>query len=311
MTCESAAALIPLYHYGELTPEQEDTLEAHVHECGSCSQAMERQQALARALDRREIEAPPRLLEDCRADLMAAIQGGAASGGKYGVKGPWRLFLEALGATFAGLGRMRQPLAAAALLALGFFGARLTGTKPPAAAGNPAQPAQPAYTTVRSISTTGSGAVEIAVDDTTRRVVSGGLDDPAIRQLVLAGSREDNAAVRVESVDLLKSRPALGEVRDALINALAHDANPAVRMKALEGLRPLAGDAQVRQVLAQALIRDDNPVIRMQAVDLLVAQRDDSMVGVLQNLVQHEDNHYVRLKVEKALKDMNASVGTF
>jgi hypothetical protein len=82
-------------------------------------------------------------------------------------------------------------------------------------------------------------------------------------------------------------------------------------MKALEGLKALAGDAQVRQVLAQALIKDDNDVIRMQAVDLLVAQRDDSMVGVLQTLVQHEDNNYVRLKVAKALKEMNASVGTF
>ncbi|MGP8247580.1 MAG: HEAT repeat domain-containing protein [Bryobacteraceae bacterium] len=308
MTCESALALIPLYHYGDLTPEQEDALEAHVHECGSCAQAMNRQQALARALDRRELQAPPLLLEDCRADLMAAIQGGAATGAKALSKGPWTLFLEALGATFAGLGRVRQPLAAAALVTLGFFGARLTATKPAATAGNPAQPA---YTTVRSISTTGSGAVEIAVDDTTRRVVSGGLDDPAIQQLVLAGSREDNPAVRVESVDLLKNRPASGEIRDALVNALAHDVNPAVRMKALEGLKPLAGDPQVRQVLAQALIRDDNPVIRMQAVDLLVAQRDDSMVGVLQNLVQHEDNNYVRLKVAKALKDMNASVGTF
>ncbi|MGA2147868.1 MAG: HEAT repeat domain-containing protein [Bryobacteraceae bacterium] len=308
MTCESASALIPLYHYGELTPEQEDTLEAHVHECGSCSQAMDRQRALARALDRREVTAPPRLLDDCRGDLFAAIQGGATAGSKAFSKGPWTLFLEALGATFAGLGRMRQPLAAAALLAVGFFGARLTATKTAITAGGVAQPA---YTTVRSISTVGSGKVEISVDDTTRRIVSGGLDDPAIQQLVLAGSREDNAAVRVESVGLLKDRAASGEVRDALVNALAADPNPAVRMKALEGLRPLAGDAQIRQVLAQALIRDDNPVIRMQAVDLLVAQRDDSMVGVLQNLVQHEDNNYVRLKVAKALKDMNASVGTF
>jgi len=46
-------------------------------------------------------------------------------------------------------------------------------------------------------------------------------------------------------------------------------------------------------------------------VDLLVAHCDGSMVGVLQNAVQREDNTSVRLKVEKALKDMNASIGTF
>jgi hypothetical protein len=49
----------------------------------------------------------------------------------------------------------------------------------------------------------------------------------------------------------------------------------------------------------------------MQVVDLLVARPDDSIVGVLQNLMQKEDNSYVRLKSEKALKEMNASVGTF
>jgi hypothetical protein len=49
----------------------------------------------------------------------------------------------------------------------------------------------------------------------------------------------------------------------------------------------------------------------MQVVDLLVTRRDDSMVGVLQSVVQREDNSGVRQKLEKALKDMNASVGTF
>jgi hypothetical protein len=32
---------------------------------------------------------------------------------------------------------------------------------------------------------------------------------------------------------------------------------------------------------------------------------------MLQDVVQKEDNNGVRLKVAKALKDMNASVGTF
>ena len=84
-----------------------------------------------------------------------------------------------------------------------------------------------------------------------------------------------------------------------------------MRLKALDGLKPLAGDPEVRKTLAQVLLADDNPAVRMQVVDLLVSQRDDSMVGVLQNLVQKEDNHYVRLKCEKALKDMNVSIGTF
>ena len=128
---------------------------------------------------------------------------------------------------------------------------------------------------------------------------------------LLAAAREDNPAVRVESVGLLRGRADSGEVRDALLSAVAHDSNAGVRLKALDGLKPLADDPQVRKTLAQVLLADDNPAVRMQVVDLLVLHRDDSMVGVLQNLVQKEDNNYVRLKCEKALKDMNASIGTF
>jgi hypothetical protein len=49
----------------------------------------------------------------------------------------------------------------------------------------------------------------------------------------------------------------------------------------------------------------------MQVIDLMVARRDDSTVGALQNLVQHEENSGVRLKASKVLKDWNASIGTF
>ena len=112
-------------------------------------------------------------------------------------------------------------------------------------------------------------------------------------------------------MDLLKERTGSSEVRDALLNAVAHDPNDGVRLKALEGLKPLASDAQVRKTLSQVLVADTSPAVRMQVVDLLVAHHDDSLVGVLQGVVKREDNNYVRQKLEKALKDMNASIGTF
>jgi hypothetical protein len=102
-----------------------------------------------------------------------------------------------------------------------------------------------------------------------------------------------------------------GWIRDALLYAILQDTNPGVRLKALEGLKPLAGDAEVRKTLSRVLLADDNASVRMQVVDLLVAHRDDYMVGLMQGLVQKENNNSVRLKLEKALRDMNASVGTF
>ena len=307
MTCDSMARLIPLYFYGELMPEEEDRLEEHLHACAVCTREMERQRAMAAALDRRRAEVPPMLLESCRADLLAAIQGGAPRSEKP-AKGPWTLFLEALAATLSGFNLYRTPVGAVALVAVGFFAARFTGAGLPASL---LSPAGEVFSTVRSVEPDNSGRVQIAFDETRRRVVSGPTGDRDIQKLLLAAAREDNPAVRVESMDLLKSRADSGEVRDALLNAVARDSNAGVRLKALDGLKPLAGDPQVRKTLAQVLLADDNPAVRMQVVDLLVLHRDDSMVGVLQNLVQKEDNNYVRLKCEKALKDMNASIGTF
>jgi HEAT repeat protein len=115
----------------------------------------------------------------------------------------------------------------------------------------------------------------------------------------------------VESVGLLKNRVDSQEVLDSLLNALAGDPNDGVRLRALDALKPMAGDARVAKTLSQVLLTDANPAVRMQVIDLMVTRRDDSMVGVLQNLMQREDNNGVRLKASKVLKDWNASIGTF
>ncbi|MBS1857239.1 MAG: HEAT repeat domain-containing protein [Acidobacteria bacterium] len=310
MNCDSISTLIPLYYYGELSPGQEDAVEEHIHACRDCARAMEAQRTLAAALDRRQMEVPPLLLEDCRADLTAALSGGARRAAAVAPppKSPWALFLAAVAHSLVGMERLRQPIGALALLAIGFFGARLTAPRP--ATPSSAAP-DDIFTTVRSVQPDSAGHVQIAYDETRRNVVRGRVDDPNIQRLMLAGAHEDNPAVRVESVGVLKDRAGSTEVRDALLNAISGDSNPGVRLKALEGLKPLAGDAEVRKVLSRVLVSDDNPAVRMQVVDLLVAHRDDYMVGLMQGLVQRENNDSVRLKLEKALKDMNASVGTF
>jgi len=308
MNCDAISRLIPLYYYGELSPEEEDAVEQHTHECRDCAGEIEQQRVLAAALDRREMQVPPLLLEDCRADLLATLQGGVSRLAQPPSKGPWALFLAAVAYSFSNLGRFRQPIGALALIAIGFFGARLTTS-------SSTKTVQPGpgdvFTTVRSVQPDSAGHVQIAYDETRRMVERGRVDDPNIQRLMLAGAHEDNPAVRVESVDLLKNRAGTSEVRDAFINAVSQDTNPAVRLKALEGLKPLAGDPEVRKALSRVLVADDNDAVRMQVVDLLVAHRDDRMVGLLQGLVQKESNSTMRLKLEKALKDMNASVGTF
>ena len=314
MNCDDISKLIPLYYYGELAPDEEEQVDEHTHACAACTRTMEQQRMLAAALDRRAAEAPVHLLEDCRADLMAAVQGGAPRA-ERAAKGPWTLFLEALAHTFGNVNRMRQPVGAVALIAIGFFAARLSNRLPVFAPGvnmsGITNPSDDVYSTVRSVQPDNAGGVVIAYDETRRRVTKGRMESADIQRLLLAAAHEDNPAVRGDSVDLLKSQCRSGEVRDALLNAVVQDPNPYVRIKAMEGLKSLAADAEVRRVFAQVLRADDNPQVKMQAIDLLAAHRDDNMVGLMQALVQREQNNAVRLKMEKALKEMNASIGTF
>lgn len=312
MNCDRVAKSIPLYFYGELTAEEEERVDAHVDECAACARELERQRQLAAALDRRQLEASPQLLEECRTNLMAAIAGAAPRAAAAVHRGPWTLFLEAMGATFGGIRRWQQPIGAVGLVALGFFAARLTTGNPGAArAPQPAGPSDEVYATVRSVEPEEAGRVRINFDETRRRELTGPMEDPNIQRLLLAGTREDNPAVRVQSVDLLSEQPESGAVRDALLNALSHDPNAGVRLKALDGLRTLAGDPQVRKAVAGSLVSDDDSAVRSKAVDLLVTRHDQSTVGFLQGLVQSEGNDYVRLKAENALREWNASVGTF
>lgn len=310
MTCDAAAKLIPLYGYGELTPAEEERLERHLDQCADCALEVRRQRSLAAALDERRLQVPAALLEDCRAGIVAAVDRGEPRAHRP-ARGSWALFWGAVSESLAGLGLVGQPVSAVALVAIGFFAARFAGVGPGSISTLSLAPSDSVFSTVRSVEPDNAGRVRIAFDETRRRVVSGNLDDQAIQRLLVAATREDNAAVRVESVDVLKNHAASNEVRDALLNAASHDPNAGVRLKAVEGLKPLAGDPGVRRTLAQALLTDDNAAVRTQVVDLLVSHRDDSVVGVLQGLVQREDNSYVRLKCEQALKEMNASIGTF
>ena len=166
-----------------------------------------------------------------------------------------------------------------------------------------------------------SGQVQIAVDETRRHLVSGTLQDPQIQELLVSGVTDgSNPSVRLKSIQILHQaslHQASGnssdsdQVRRALVRALEHDASPAVRLKALDGLKQFAGDLSVRSALASVLQKDDDASVRAGAIDLLAAHHDDSIVGVLQDVVQREDNTYVKAQITQLLDQLRASVGTY
>lgn len=300
MKCEKVTEELPLYLYGEAAPDREEEIEAHIHGCAGCRRELGRQQHLSAALDRYRLDVPSLMLPECRRDLARAIE-------REQLK-------PRLGNWLAGF-RWNpvawRPVGALALVALGFFSSRMVPRDAAPVNGASLGP-ETVVSAIRSVQPDASGGVEIAYDETRRRMVTGKAADGRIAQLLLAAARDEaNAGLRVESLDILKDLPESDDVRGALIHALRQDPNPGVRLKAIEGLKPMAAHPDVRKTLASVLLRDDNAGVRVQAIDLLVQHRDRELVGVLQNLVRKENNNYVRLRCKNALEEMNASVGTF
>lgn len=306
MKCDEARQTMPLFLYGELTFDKEELLEVHIDECASCREALAREKALFQSLDAAEMVPSPELLNRCRAELRGRLE--QVRPERVGF---WDKIRQGFSIHFHFAPGIMQPVGALAMLAVGFFGARMMPSSLPGP-WRSAGLVEPATSRVRYVEPVGAGKVQIVFDETRQRVLSGNVEDQAIQRLLLTAAKDpSDAGLRVESVDLLRSRPQSAEVRRALLYALQHDSNAGVRLKALDGLKDFADDPEARQTLTQVLLKDDNPGVRTQVIDLLIQHRSDSMVGVLQELMGKEDNGYIRMRCQRALHDMNASVETY
>lgn len=302
MKCQDTIREIPLYAYGEVSPEIEEAVEEHIDHCESCRAELARHRAFLESLEARPQLGEDALLAGCRAELRQAIASESAA-----VNSSWFEKLRRFSQIHI---PMRIPVGAMALIAVGFFGARFAperfGGLGTASLGGPM------FSSVQSVEPDASGKVQISVNQVRRHVVSGDLNDPQIQALLLDAMRdESNPGVRAESIVVLENNADSAEVRQALINAATRDPNAGVRLKAVEGLSPYAGDPGVRAALTGVLLKDDNAGVRMQAVELLGAHRDTSIIGPLQEAVQSERDNYVRSRCRELLEAMKASVGTY
>jgi hypothetical protein len=304
MNCEQAREQLSLFLYGELEFHAEEELEQHLSACADCHAAMEKEKAIHAAADGLQTEVPADLLGQCRRGLRMALETRAAAASTNPF---WKLWWHSP----APGGFWTKPLAAAALVAIGFFSARLTMPDSSNDFGSRTNEEVTA-TRVRFLEPDPSGRVRITLEETRQRQILGDPHEDRIRHWLLRAAQDPgDPGLRVESLDLLKSDSTASEVREALQKALLADSNPGVRIKALEALKPYAEESDVRHTLAQVLLKDDNPGLRTQAIDLLMQHRTRDMVGVLQELMQREDNEYIRLRTQRALREMNASVETF
>lgn len=305
MSCDTVRGQFSLYLYGELTFDEEESIEQHLQGCRDCSRALEREKLIHRSLDVSAIVPSKEALERCRLGLPRAIlhssREGHASAG-------WRQSLRAfLRKPTASMGWLK-PAGALGLVALGFLAARVTMPSSTFAPGSEANITQ----RVRFVEPSDSGEIRMVVDETTQRVLAGNLQDDSIRRLLLAAIRDPiDPGIRAESLDVLKSHSDTTEVREALLYVVQHDSNAGVRLKAMEALKPYGADPESREVLSDVLLNDDNPGVRTMAIDFLTTSGEVDVVGTLQEAMRKEDNSYVRFRCQKALREMKASLQTF
>lgn len=304
MNCEDVRKELSLFLYGELSFEEEESVHQHLEGCEECRRALAREKTWHEALDRSEATPPAHLLGQCRRDLRQTVQ--STSARTTGLRG----FLSSVRQPW--VASFLRPAGALALVAVGFLAARLAPLGGPERAPLGLAATEPMAAQVRYLQPDSSGNVRIVLDETRQRVLTGSLDDADIQRVLLtAASQSSDPGLRVVSMDMLKSRSESVEIRHALLQALRLDPNAGVRLKALEGLKSYAAEPEIRSALAHALLTDDNPGVRIQAIDLLTEQKEIEMAGLLQELLRKEENNYVRLRCQRALREMNASLETF
>ena len=319
MTCEDIKDRVLLYLYDELDEPQRDALEEHVDACDGCSAALENERQFLRSLSDREVPSAA-FLAECRQDLMRGVYHLRSEQPSY-VGGLIPLaWWQRLQQGFPSMRVAWQPTAAMALLAVGFYAGRFVepaSTGDSQAIGNGTQQSSMApigaFGDIQSVTLDrGHDEVEIVVEEMTRRTIRGAPGDPRIRNLLISTVREyPSSGVRLDTLDILSAGAGDREVRGALRELMIGDRNPGVRQQALEALKPHRGDPDTRQAFVEVLLHDDNPGMRVQAIDMLTENPDRDLVGLLQGLLERDQNSYIRLRSRSVLHDLNASVDKF
>ena len=309
MDCEWVKSQITLYAFDELGDADRAEVEQHLARCGDCARQAEAEKQLRRVMDLRpRLEPSPALLARCRAELSEALEDLPPCTGE-----PWYRRLWPQLPSFSGLRPQWQVGLAVLLLSVGFTAGSFWNAQRRGPGADPGMDFSEAnISNIHSISTGPDGRLQIALDTTRRRVVTGLPEDPRIERLLVYALRHYyNSGIRLDSIELLKNRTKDEQIRAALVAALRSDQNPGVRLKALEALKGFESHLGVKKALVEVLLADDNPGVRIGAIDQLVKLRDASTITTLQRLAEGDPNTYIRMKSASMLREWNAPVETY
>ena len=148
MKCETARQQLVLFVYGELSFDEEELMEQHMDGCPDCSAERVRLESLQELLSVSESEVPAGLLARCRRDLAVQVASVRSSPRRrMRLSDLWRNWVVSPPLWL-------RPVGAIAMLAVGFFAARIVpGDSPVEVTNNPVAPVAHSMKTVTLSST--------------------------------------------------------------------------------------------------------------------------------------------------------------
>lgn len=303
MNCDWIQQNISLYLYGELADDARHELEQHTMRCPRCAAELAEQQEFQALMNEVPVEEPSAsFLAASRMRLQEALE----------QTHPHRAWYQRFAFDpSAWLRQMRfSPALATAIFLVGFGGGLGAMYKSMGHAVTPTtEPTQEAsisgITSIEKDPTTNT--VKVQYDRVSPGSVQGTVNDPKVQDLLLyAAKSNDNAGVRLNSVDALSARTDDPKVRETLTYALRYDSNPGVRLHSLEGLGPFVKeDIRVRNAVLEALLNDSNLGVRSGALHSLEPVKTDSSVRMaLQQLAKEDPSDYIRSESKRVLASM-------
>lgn len=327
MKCEEVERQLIFYACDELAPAARAAVEEHLRSCGECAAAARREtELLGQLAARAQAEPPAELLERCRSELAEALDDAAD---RAGWRARARAWVEGLRpaswlALHPGWGTAFLLLLG---VTLGYGIPRLLGPEALAPAPDPALVVTPALSDAELANVAISGIrfvpasqgagpnVELHLMAQNPIVLEGSVNDPQVRRVLIHVVRNNqlfDSGLRLDSVDVLRTRNDDAQIRMALCDAARKDRNPAVRLKALEALRGFESDERVRQTMIEALLNDDNPGVRVEAINALRAlaekapgEPDPRLLEVLRDRMQRDPNTYIRIQSAAAVRELS------
>jgi HEAT repeats len=331
--CESAERLLIYYACDEARPEERAAVEQHVGECANCAAMLAVELRLQQMLATMpqtadELDLAGELLVQCRTELAEALDDSRDHAA---------LGLQSQGFLARCFAWCRMEMAVHPAMGAAFFvlmGLAVGRVMPSAANGTQQAGLIPTSTVYASprisdqelqnmnvsgiYSVPGEAAgtqnVEIHMRSMKPTVVSGGADDADVKRVlsfVITNGQRFDSDVRMDSVDVLRSRTDDVDIRRVLCATALHDTNASVRLRALEALHGFEQDDSVRDTLLDALMHDTNPGVRVEAVNVLKAAvearkatADPRIAHVLRDLSEHDSNNYIRLQAAAAIRNL-------